>query len=316
MNKVLDWIKANWVGMVVGAVIVLVIAGITWPKNKLKDGNYVAVETSAGKYTADELYKALKKENGLSVMLEKVDVDIVNKKYGTTLDEEAKASATEQAESYINQYQLYYGLSEEDFISQSGFNNKDEFITELMNEYKINYYVNEYIAESISEEDLKNYYENNTIGDKEVVMISSVSNKSLVEKAYKALKSGKSIDKVKETYTALTYNEFTLTSEIAANLSDTISSAVKDKKAKSYTKVLTDDSYGYVVVYVKSSSDKAPYEEEVANIKQALAQKKQSEDDSLYYKALDSLRKEYNIKFNDKDYESYYNNFNKLYAAE
>ena len=51
-------------------------------------------------------------------------------------------------------------------------------------------------------------------------------------------------------------------------------------------------------------------------IKSTIAKNKQSEDQTIYYKALMELRKEYGIKFNDAKYEEYYSNFNKQYAGQ
>ena len=152
-----DWLKDNYKGIIVGVLITAVIAGLAWPKReaKLVDGKEVAVQSNVGKYTADYLYDKLKEKNGLTVLLSELDKDIINDKYGTKLDAEARESATTEAENYINQYKLYYQIDEDTFLSQSGFKDRNDFIENLMINYKINYYVNEYIASTFSESDIR-----------------------------------------------------------------------------------------------------------------------------------------------------------------
>ena len=51
-------------------------------------------------------------------------------------------------------------------------------------------------------------------------------------------------------------------------------------------------------------------------MKKSMAESKINEDQTLYYKAMIELRKEYGLKFNDAKYEEYYKNFNKQYAGQ
>lgn len=316
--KVLDWLKSNIGGIILGALVVALIAGIAWPKRvaKLQDGKEVAVETNIKKYTAEFLYDELKDKNGLTILLQNLDKDIINDKYGTTLDEEAKASATEEAESYIKQYNLYYKMDEATFLKQNGFKNKEEFIEQLVVTYKINHYVEEYITKNLTESELKDYYDKNVFGDKKVTLISSSSNEADVKKVQKALKEGTDISKLKTKYTSLAFNDLDVTFDMSSSLSKTIVDAIKNMKSKQVSDVLKDDTYGNLVIYVSSSKEKASYEDTVNMIKSTIAKNKQSEDQTIYYKALMELRKEYGIKFNDSKYEEYYSNFNKQYAGQ
>lgn len=103
---------------------------------------------------------------------------------------------------------------------------------------------------------------------------------------------------------------------MSSSLSKTIVDAIKNMKSKQVSDVLKDDTYGNLVIYVSSSKEKASYEDTVNMIKSTIATNKQSEDQTIYYKALMELRKEYGIKFNDAKYEEYYSNFNKQYAGQ
>ena len=313
-----NWLKNNYKGIIVGVLITAVIAGLAWPKReaKLQDGKEVAVETSISKYTAEFLYDKLKEKNGLTVLLSELDKDIINDKYGTKLDAEARESATTEAENYINQYKLYYQIDEDAFLSQSGYKDRNDFIENLMINYKINYYVNEYIASTFSESDIRTYYDSNVFGEKSITLISSTTDADTVKKAQKELKNGTSLDKVKKKYSSLVYNDLTVTYDTSSSFADVIVNTIKNMKAKSVSDAISDDTYGTLAIYVSASGDKPTYDSIKDSLKQTMATSKQSEDQTLYYKAMMALRKEYGLKFNDAKYEEYYNNFNKQYAGQ
>ena len=313
-----NWLKDNYKGIIVGVLITAVIAGLAWPKReaKLQDGKEVAVETSINKYTAEFLYDKLKEKNGLTVLLSELDKDIINDKYGTKLDAEARESATTEAENYINQYKLYYQIDEDTFLSQSGYKDRNDFIENLMINYKINYYVNEYIASTFSESDIRTYYDSNVFGEKSITLISSTTDADTVKKAQKELKNGTSLDKVKKKYSSLVYNDLTVTYDTSSSFADVIVNTIKNMKAKSLSDAISDDTYGTLAIYVSASGDKPTYDSIKDSLKQTMATSKQSEDQTLYYKAMMALRKEYGLKFNDAKYEEYYNNFNKQYAGQ
>ncbi len=312
-----EWLKNNIGGIILGAVIVAIIAGIAWPKRiaKLENGEEVAVSTNIKQYTADFLYNELKNKNGLTILLSNIDKDIIDNKYGTSLDEEASAAAEEQASQYFQQYKLYYQMEEEDFLTQNGFKDKEEFIQELMTTYKINKYVTEYISSTLTEEDIKSYYDANVFGKKKIYLVSSTTDESKVKSAQKEVKNGTSIEKIKSKYSDLVVNDLEITYENASSFSSTIVNAFKKLKSKETSDVVKDDTYGNVFIYVEKSEDKPSYDSVKEELKSLIASNKQTEDTTLYYKALKQLRADYGITFSDSDYEKYYNNFNKQYGA-
>ena len=312
-----EWFKSNIGGIILGAVIVAIIAAIIWPKRvaKLTNGEEVVAETNIKQYSANFLYDELKEKNGLTILLTNLDRDIINDKYGTSLDEDARKDAETQAETYFQQYKLYYQMEEDEFLSQNGFKDKEEFIQELMMTYKINKYVNEYITSGLTDDDLKKYYDENVFGKKKIYLISSASDESKVKSAQKEVKNGTSIDKVKSKYSDLAVNDLEISYDSANVVSETVLNAFKNLKAKGTSDVIKDDTYGNVFVYVEKAEDKPSYDSIKDTLKDTIATNKQTEDQSLYYKALKQLRSDYGIKFNDADYEKYYENFNKKFGA-
>ena len=312
-----EWFKNNIGGIILGAVVVAIIAAIAWPKQiaKLSNGEEVVAETNIKQYSANFLYDELKEKNGLTILLTNLDRDIINNKYGTSLDEDARKDAETQAETYFQQYKLYYQMEEDEFLSQNGFKDKEEFIQELMMTYKINKYVNEYITSGLTDDDLKKYYDENVFGKKKIYLISSASDESKVKSAQKEVKNGTSIDKIKSKYSDLAVNDLEISYDSANVVSETVLNAFKNLKAKGTSDVIKDDTYGNVFVYVEKAEDKPSYDSIKDTLKDTIATNKQTEDQSLYYKALKQLRSDYGIKFNDADYEKYYENFNKKFGA-
>ena len=137
-----------------------------------------------------------------------------------------------------------------------------------------------------------------------------------LRKAQKELKNGTSLDKVKKKYSSLVYNDLTVTYDTSSSFADVIVNTIKNMKAKSVSDAISDDTYGTLAIYVSASGDKPTYDSIKDSLKQTMATSKQSEDQTLYYKAMMALRKEYGLKFNDAKYEEYYNNFNKQYAGQ
>jgi len=312
-----EWFKNNISGIIVGAVVVIIISAIAWPKQiaKLQNGEEIAVSTNIKQYSADYLYKDLKEKNGLTILLSNIDKDIINDKYGNSLDEEARKEAESQAETAIQQYKLYYQLEEDEILKQNGFNTKEEYIQELIVTYKLNKYVKEYITSNITEEDIKSYYDANVFGKKKIYLISSASDEDKVKNAQKAIKNGMSITKAKEKYKDLTYNDLEVDYDTIGSFSKTIVDAFKNLKSKETSSVVKDDTYGHVFIYVETAEDKKSYDSIKEDLKDLIATNKQTEDNTLYYKALKQLREDYGIKFNDADYKKYYDNFNKQYGA-
>ena len=312
-----EWLKNNIGGIILGAVVVAIIAAIVWPKQiaKLSNGEEVAAETKIKQYSADYLYNKLKEKYGLTILLSNLDKDIINDKFGTSLDEEARAEAQTQAETYIQQYKLYYQMEEDEFLSQNGFETKEDFIEELMITYKINKYVEEYVSSSLTDNDLNTYYDANVFGKKKIYLVSSSSDESKVKAAQKEVKNGTSIDKIKSKYTSLSVNDLEISYDTASVVSSTVLDAFKSLKAKTVSDVVKDDTYGNVFVYVESAEDKPSFESIKDSLKTTIATNKISEDQSLYYKALKQLRSDYGVKFNDSEYSKYYDNFNKQHEA-
>ena len=85
-----------------------------------------------------------------------------------------------------------------------------------------------------------------------------------------------------------------------------------------YTKTAVKTSYGYHIIYKEEQKEKASLEDVKQTIINNLVDEKIKNDSKLQYKALIELRKEYGIKINDEDLNTYYDNAvnNWLYSKD
>ena len=137
LNKKIKNIKKEQIIIfVLGLIIGITIMLILYPKRiaKLKNGEEVAMNVAKTKITADKVYETLKEKNALNSIIEVIDKTILDKKY--ELSDEDYKTIDETAKNYIQTYNTYYNMTEEEFLSKNGFANYDEFKSYLELDYK------------------------------------------------------------------------------------------------------------------------------------------------------------------------------------
>lgn len=302
--------KKTIIGFVVGLGIGILLMGILWPDRiaKLKNGEEPVVTLKGVEITADDFYNKLKESYTLEGILDLIDSYILNDKYD--LDDEATKYAKETSENVFNQYETYYGYSKEDFLASEGFKNEKDFLEYLKVGYLYDTYVEEYVSSKVEDDDINDFYKDNIIGEKKIVLFSSSSKENTLDKVRSALKKGTSLSTIKKNNKDITVNELTVTYKDYFNYSEDIWKQIKTLKEKEYSSIINDDpTLGNVVVYVTSTSNKPNLKDIKDDILDFIVQEKLSEDSTLYAKALISLRESYDIDFKDtvvkKAYEDY-----------
>ena len=186
----------------IGLVSILTVSALTTgcgKTAKLNTTNKDAVSLTSGKITATDFYNELKLEN-IETLVNMIDHKILDKKYKTT-DEE-----TSSIDNQIEQIKSYYKDNESGYLSaiKSYFNvdSEDELRKVLSLEYKRGQAVNDYIEDHLKDDEIKNYYDNNTYGDIKAshILISvkttdKMSDDEKEKAKQKALKKAKSIIK-------------------------------------------------------------------------------------------------------------------------
>jgi len=306
-------------GFIGGALVAAIIATIIWPDRiaTLKDGTQPIAEIKGEKITADTLYEDMKDYYSVSLLLERVDDMILSEIYEDT--EEMKEELESTAQNYYTQYEQYYQMSKEDFLSQNGFGSHNEFIEMLRLNYLRNEYFEEYVESLITEDEINNYYEESVYGDIDskhmLVAIDEERTdedaKTLANEIIGKLNEGKTFDEVKEEYKdSITYEELGYQA-FNANLEESYMTAMKNLENEKYTTEPVKTSYGYHVIYRINQKEKPSLEDVKDAIIDEIAEDKKEADQNLSTKALISLREKNEFTFYDTVMENKYKDYKK-----
>ena len=289
---------------------------------EIKDGSKVAVQLDGVKITATEYYEKIK-ENNVSILVDMIDKELLNKKYPTDKEEDKqiKDQIDKLKESYPEE-ETFNALISQYF----GVTTEKELEEVLRLEYKRNEAVEDYISDNLTDKEIEKYYKNEIYGQvkaSHILIIPSVSDDAdedeIKEAEKEALKTAKEvIKKLKngEDFKKLAkkYSQEEATAKNGGDLGyfdldemvDEFSDAVKELKVKEYTKEPVKTSYGYHVILKTGEKEKAALKDVKKDIKEKLTLQKLNNDPTAYYETLIAIRKENNIKWNDTVIEKKY----------
>lgn len=311
-------------GALGGILVTVLVVVLIWPDRiaTLKDGTQPVATIDGMTLTADELYEDMKDIYSVSSLLDKLDTKILTDKYPDTdeMDDEVKT----EAENYYKAYEQYYKMSKEDFLKQNGFNTEKKFLEYLKLNNRRTKYVKEYTENEVTDKEIDKYYEDEVYGDINtkhmlVKVDSSASDddkkeaENLAKEIISKLDEGKTFDEVKEEYKdKITYEELGYKSYNAA-LEEAYKNEMKNLKDGEYSKEPVKTSYGYHIVYRIDQKEKPALEDIKDQIKEEIADEKISNDKNLYYVALDKMRENANLKFEDTVLKDKYDNYMSQY---
>lgn len=315
-------ISKTWIAGIAGVLIGVLLMAILWYIGVPYFGNETLASFKGGRLTKNTVYNEMKKYYPISYILDLVDEEILKDKY--TLTEEETQELTEEADKYISMYAMYYGYTEEQFLSENGFSSKEDFINYLSLDKKRNLYYIDYLKTIISKEEIEAYYNDNVYGEINTNhMLVKVSEDVTEDQALKLAKEiitkldkGTSFADVaaeykdKVTYEELGYNGFN---------SGLVSEYVEGSKAlenNAYSKEPVKTEFGYHVIYRIDQKEKESLENVENQIVEILGKNLEKEDEYLQFKALIKLREENNLKFTDKNYQEEYDKYCKEVNGE
>ena len=219
---------------------------------EIKDGSKVAVQLDGVKITATEYYEKIK-ENNVSILVDMIDKELLNKKYPTDKEEDkqVKDQIDKLKESYPEE-ETFNALISQYF----GVTTEKELEEVLRLEYKRNEAVEDYISDNLTDKEIEKYYKNEIYGQvkaSHILIIPSVSDDAdedeIKEAEKEALKTAKEvIKKLKngEDFKKLAkkYSQEEATAKNGGDLGyfdldemvDEFTDAVKELKVKEYTK--------------------------------------------------------------------------------
>lgn len=302
-----------------GALLVTLITIIIWPDRiaTLEDGTQPVATIEGETFTADFLYEKMKDKFSVSYLLDYIDDAILKEKYEENDDMIKEIEKT--ADEYISYYKQY-GYTEESFLSQNGFKDKNAFLDYLKIDYRRKLYYEDYLKSQISDEDIKKYYDEDVFGDINTQHILVKTSDDMSEEDAKAkaeeiigkLNDGKTWEEVQEEYKdVITFEDLKYVA-FNANYESTFMDALVKLDENSYTKDPVKTTYGYHVIYRFDQKEKANLEDLKDSIIETLSDKMNEEDSNLYNKTMIKMREEAKLEFKDtvmeKKYKDYCNN--------
>lgn len=287
------------------------------------DDNKTAVSLDDIKITATDYYNEIKKSN-ISKLIDMIDHQLFDEKYPKTDEED------QTVEEQISQMKETYGSNDSMFLSviqqYYGVNSEEELEEMLRLEYKRNEAVEDYVEDNLSDDEIQEYYDENTIGDikaSHILITPDVDSdatddeqekaeeeaKKQAEKIIKKLEDGEDFaDLAKE------YSDDEATAEDGGDLGyfntddmdENFMEAVKELDNDEYTKEPVKTQYGYHIILKVDQKDKPKLKEVKDEIKTTLANNKLDNDSTLHYQTLIDIREDNNIKWNDDELEKQY----------
>ena len=304
--------------IVLGIVLVLgVILLSTGCKVKLKNGEEVAVKINSKNITADDLYKELKRKYAKNIIIDMIDKKIFDEIYKD--NEEIEEKVKNQLEYLKSSYNDNWSTT----LKNAGYEDEDQLKDEMRLSYQRTKAIDDYLKDNISDKEIKEYYENEYVGD--------ISASHILIKVSTDGEDGLSDEDAKKKATDLInqLNEGADFATLAKENSDDTGSATNggdlgyfnkgqmveefekaafDLGVNEYTKEPVKTTYGYHIILKTGEKDKEELDKVKDKIKGNLLTKKK-EDAKTEINTLDEIRKKYGLKFKDSKLKKIYNEY-------
>ena len=285
-------------------------------------GDEIVATIKGKKFTADELYTALKDEKGKDALLNLVDGYISDKEVTVTEDDE---KYVQEVVDYYLEYAEYYKTDLESFLVNyvgiNGISTEEEFFEYVLKDYKKTLAVQKYIGSKASDEEIKNYYKENytdKITAKHILIEIDPEAKDpekADEEAYaKAVKliqklSNTDKEKLDKKFNELakknsddtgTYADGGLIKDFAKkDMAEGFYDAAAELKDGEFTKEPVKTEYGYHIILKVSSTPVEKLKDIRADVEKAYAEAKIAEDATLLQLKWEELRNEYKLSIKD-----------------
>ena len=281
------------------------------------------------KISVSDLYSKLKEQYGLESLMNIIDKIILEDKYSGDID-----AAKENAKNTMNQLKESYGDNLLQAIQQyTNYNSLEEYENSIYLNYLQSKAVKDYAKKNVKDSDVNKYYKDEVKPDikvSHILITSDAASDASDEDKNKAEENAKKtaeevINKLNQASDknqafsdlAKEYSKDESTKEDGGNLgfinTNTLGDAYKNMVDAAYN--LKDGEYstspvkselGYHVVLRSETKEKASLDEVRDSILDTLADKYISENPEAQIKAMQELRKEYNMDIIDSDLHDQY----------
>lgn len=316
-------------------VAVLLLCGCEKTIPKLSNGDEAVVSFKDGtKISVNDLYNKMKKTYALQILIDMIDTRILESKYADMLNK-----ALEYTENYFSSIKLYYtdenGKYDEDQLlsdinSYYGYSSIEQFKESVKINYLRNQAITDYAKSNVKESNVKKYYKDEIVGDREVSHILIVpKTKDNMTDDEKNVVLEEALATAKEVITKLkkgekfedlaaSYSEDEKTKDSGGSLgyinkgsygSDAFDAEVYKLKVGSYSTTPVKTNEGYEIIYVTNEKEKESLDDVKDKIIETLAEKSISEDATMQIVALRELRKEYGLDIVDDEINTQYSKY-------
>ncbi len=324
--------KKNITRVFVLALCVLMVSGCGSKIPKLSNGDEAVVTLKGGsKISANELYTELKDDYALNALINMIDKKVLEKEY-----KDKKKDATKDADKTMKELEDAYG---DDLLSTiqyyTSYSTIEGYKDYLYVNYLQNLAIEDYSKKQITDKEIKDYYDKEVVGDikvNHILITAEVKDdmtddekkakedeaKKKVEDIIKELKktdSKKIKDKFKELAEKYSEDEATKSNSgslgyinkdtLDSSYSELVTAAYKLKDGEYSTKVITTE-LGYHVIYREASKEKAPLKDVKESIVEKLATDYKTKNPVASVKALQELRKSYDMEIVDSELKTQY----------
>ena len=288
---------------------------------KLKNGSDLAFKIKKKNFSADKFYTEIKKKYGVSVMIEMIDKQIFNEVYKD--NEDIEKQATTQLESIKQQYSDNW----EETLKNAGYDSENKLKEEFILNFQRQKAVEDYIKKSIKEDEIKKYYNENTVGDisaKHILIKVDTSTedgltddeaKKKAEELIKKLDKGEDFSKLAKENSDDTGSKEKGGDLGYFNKGDMVKEfedAAYALKKGEYTKEPVKTTYGYHIILKTGEKAKPKYKNIKDKIIKTMVQDKTENDPTIQVTALDETRKNNGLKIEDsklkREYKKYIKN--------
>ena len=295
---------------------------------KLKNGEEAVVTLKGDDISVNTLYNAVKEKYALNTLLDLIDTEILNKKYKDT--KESKKEVEDQIDTMVEQYG---GGDESKLLEQTwsawGVDTMDELTDYMTLQYKRNKAVEDYAKSLVSDDDVKDYYDEYIFGDisaKHILIapdadvnatdaVKESAEKEALKKAkevIKKLNNGEDWDKLAKEYSTDESNKDDggkLPDFVHGDMVEEFEQAALKREKGKYTPEPVKTQYGYHIIYKISQKKKPKLKTVKDDILEELGKKELTNDPTIQVTALDSLRDDYKVKFQDDSLKDQYDRY-------
>ena len=319
--------------LIIAAMCLLLVTGCGQKTIPTLENGEEVITTLKGdrKISVKDLYNSLKDQYGLQTLITMIDKMILEDKYGSDMD-----AAKDYAKTQMDQLKEAYG---DELLSAiqyyTSYNTLEEYEESIYLSYFQKKALNDYAKTKITDSEIKKYYKNEIKGDIKVSHIlitadvaSDASDEDKTNAANEAKKVAEEVisklnsasDKAQAFKDlANEYSKDETSKADGGNLGfinvDTLGDSYKDMVTKAYelkdgeyTKSPVKTELGYHVVLRTETKEKASLEDVRDTILDKLAEKYLTDNSDASIKAMQELRKEYEMDIVDSEiHESYVN---------